>query len=200
MKITKYEVKGLNGRVNFAFDFHDDINILTGLNGAGKTTALKLAWYLLSGSTARVRNEIDFKSCRLVTDKFDLRLERIAGSRDIKFYFSGQHSLKEGTFDEYLAFDSDGDPIADGEDVLRDMIGNYSEKSIFFPTFRWHPQGVQGSRLRLHKIQTLSLTSGRSSSRFQKSYRTACINLYAPYQQKILLRFSRNAMPKYLKV
>lgn len=161
MKIRTYEVKRLNGRVNFSFDFHDDINILTGLNGAGKTTALKLAWYLLSGSTIRVRNEIDFKSCALATDKFEVRLERMSGSKDIKYQFKSQTHEEDGTFDD-VAFDSDGEPVADGEDALRDLIRVVSEKSIFFPTFRRIEGGYSLGSSRRARFNN-SLVSSESS-------------------------------------
>lgn len=136
MKIKRFEVRGLNKHVSFDFEFHDDINIFTGLNGSGKTSALKLAWYLVSGSTIRVRNEIDFKSCRMITDKFDVALERSSGT--IKFAFQNlvDGSSRSGRFDEIIAFDSDGDPVVDGEDELRDLIRGLSERSIYFPTFR----------------------------------------------------------------
>lgn len=137
MKIKKFEVSGLNDRVDFDFSFHDDINILTGVNGSGKTTALKLAWYLASGNTIRIRNEITFQSCSMVTDSFRVELQRSAG-RDIKFSFSSGDADDKpyvSTFDE-VEFDSDGDPLSDGEDFLRDLIRGASKTSIYFPTFR----------------------------------------------------------------
>lgn len=136
MKIKRFEVSGLNGRVDFAFNFHEDLNILTGVNGAGKTTALKLLWYTLSGNTVRIRNEIDFVSCYLETDEYSLRMNRALDGRDIGFKFSSPMHEESGAFDEWVHFDSDGDPISDGEDLLRELILNQSSGSIFFPTFR----------------------------------------------------------------
>lgn len=138
MKIKLFEVKGLNKRVSFNFEFHDDLNILTGVNGSGKTTALKLAWYLLSGSLIRVRREIDFKYCRLLTTSFDLELERLSGN-DIRYEFTvfdESDGAETGTFLDPISIDSDGDVIEDGEDWLSARIRSVSDRSIFFPTFR----------------------------------------------------------------
>lgn len=149
MKIKRLEVKGLNKRVSFDLDFHEDLNIITGVNGSGKTTALKLAWYLVSGSTIRVRREIDFKSCRLLTDAFDLKLERIS-SLDIKYEFRdlSEEEVSSGLFSEPFDIDSDGDVVEDGEDRLRDLIRSYSDRSIFFPTFRRIEGGYSISKSR----------------------------------------------------
>ena len=50
--IRKIEVKGLNNRVDGAWEFNEDLNVITGRNGSGKTTLLKLIWYLISGNIA----------------------------------------------------------------------------------------------------------------------------------------------------
>lgn len=136
MKIKTFEVSGLSKRTDFSFNFHDDINILTGINGSGKTTALKLAWYIVSGNFARLRNEIKFKKCSLTTDTFSLSLENIADN-DIGFELrsNDKDEMESGTFNENH-YDSDGDPFSDGEDFLRDLIRELSPSSIYFPTFR----------------------------------------------------------------
>ena len=64
--IKELVVKGLNGNQNFHLSFHKDINILTGRNGAGKTTILKLIWYLISGNIERALEEINFEYARIV--------------------------------------------------------------------------------------------------------------------------------------
>ncbi len=166
MKIRSFEVNGLNKRVDFAFEFHDDLNILTGVNGSGKTTALKLAWYLISGSTIRVRREIQFKSCRLITDAFDLRLDRVSGG-DIAYIFKpselGKNS-ESGHFSDPVHIDSDGDVVEDGEDHLSALIRSYSDRSIFFPTFRRIEGGYSISKTRARGRGATSLFAAPSES------------------------------------
>ncbi len=50
MKIKQLKIKNLQNRINCDFKFNEDINIVTGQNGSGKTTILKLLWYLVSGN------------------------------------------------------------------------------------------------------------------------------------------------------
>jgi len=50
--IKQLEITGFLGRKSpLNMDFHDDLNIITGFNGAGKTNLLKLIWYTISGNT-----------------------------------------------------------------------------------------------------------------------------------------------------
>src|SRR5260221_10041946 len=66
--IKSLKAVGLNGRMSFDLQFHEDINILTGKNGSGKTTLLKLLWYAISGNLERIIQEITFDSFELETD------------------------------------------------------------------------------------------------------------------------------------
>ncbi|MFM7600931.1 MAG: AAA family ATPase [Pseudanabaena sp.] len=50
MKLKRVSIKGLNNKVDCDFEFHDDINVVTGMNGCGKTTFLKMLWYVISGN------------------------------------------------------------------------------------------------------------------------------------------------------
>lgn len=73
MKIKKFEVHGLHGSDEpLILNFNDDLNILSGRNGAGKTTILKLMWYLISGNFDKAVAEINFKRAKLITDKYEL--------------------------------------------------------------------------------------------------------------------------------
>ncbi|TDM55613.1 hypothetical protein ETZ94_19065 [Acinetobacter baumannii] len=48
MKIESFAVTGLHGtRGPIYLEFHKDLNILSGRNGAGKTTILKMMWYFI---------------------------------------------------------------------------------------------------------------------------------------------------------
>jgi predicted ATP-binding protein involved in virulence len=67
-RIQSLEVSNLFGRYTYHFDaFRDDFNIFTGSNGTGKTTLLKLMWYMISGNVRQALLEIEFAEARLVT-------------------------------------------------------------------------------------------------------------------------------------
>ena len=55
--IKRLVVKGLHGKFDFDLAFNEDLNILTGKNGSGKTTILKLLWYLISGNLHRITSD-----------------------------------------------------------------------------------------------------------------------------------------------
>lgn len=50
MKITRFEAKEVNGYLNFDIKFNESLTFLIGINGSGKTTAIKLILGLLSPS------------------------------------------------------------------------------------------------------------------------------------------------------
>ena len=73
MKIKKFEVIGLfDYEKPITINLNEDLNILSGRNGAGKTTILKLMWYLISGNFDKAAAEIKFKSAKIITDKYEL--------------------------------------------------------------------------------------------------------------------------------
>ena len=74
--IQYLKVEGLNDQFNYKLEFNEDLNIFTGTNGCGKTTLLKLIWYLISGNIHQISHEIPFKSVSIETDLFSLSLER----------------------------------------------------------------------------------------------------------------------------
>jgi ABC-type lipoprotein export system ATPase subunit len=72
--IKRLIVRKLNGRSDFDLCFNEDMNILTGKNGCGKTTLLKLAWYMVSGNFDCILAEIDFEYAEIITDSFALSI------------------------------------------------------------------------------------------------------------------------------
>lgn len=130
--IHSLNVSKLNNRMSFDLQFHPDINIVTGKNGSGKTTVLKLLWYVVSGNIERILPEISFESFSLVTDQF-------------KFVMSTERSLKRSLV--HLSFDCGSrsrelerpiDRFYDWEELqsVNRSIVEAQGSSIFFPTFR----------------------------------------------------------------
>jgi predicted ATPase len=76
--IKSFKVTGLWGHQDYTFDdnISDDVNILTGSNGSGKTTILKLMWYMLSGHILQSFIEINFKEAELISDKGSVVLRK----------------------------------------------------------------------------------------------------------------------------
>ncbi|GAH61246.1 unnamed protein product [marine sediment metagenome] len=52
--IKEFHAKNIFNKINCDLIFNSDINILTGINGSGKTTILKLIWYILSGNIEEI--------------------------------------------------------------------------------------------------------------------------------------------------
>ena len=48
MKVTKLHAKNVHGYLSIDIEFFDDLTFLTGLNGSGKTSALRLLMALLT--------------------------------------------------------------------------------------------------------------------------------------------------------
>ena len=67
--IKSLVVKGLWGRYDYDLQFNEDINIFTGSNGTGKTTLLKLLWYVYSGHYKQLVTEIFFKEIVITASK-----------------------------------------------------------------------------------------------------------------------------------
>jgi predicted ATPase len=75
MKINTLWIEGLNNsETPINIKFNDDINIITGRNGSGKTTILKLMWYCISGNIERAVDEIVFKEVTIETTAYNLRV------------------------------------------------------------------------------------------------------------------------------
>ena len=98
--IRKLEVKGLNNRVDGAWEFNEDLNVITGRNGSGKTTLLKLIWYLISGNLEQIIPDIPFRSVSIETDSFSLSISRPESDKGInlKCELTNQGSM-DGDFE-----------------------------------------------------------------------------------------------------
>ena len=136
--IRKLEVEGWSKPIKTPLNFNEDLNIITGANGSGKTTVLKLIWYLISGNLQRILPEIPFEFVSIVTDLFSLTLTRI-DSTEVQFV------SEDNTFSRSVNFtiivDSETGDIERSKDIeelraLNTDIASAMKNSLFFPTFR----------------------------------------------------------------
>lgn len=137
MKIKKLEIKGLHGNNEpLILDFNDDLNILSGRNGAGKTTILKLMWYLISGNFDKAVAEIKFDSVELETDIYKLFIKIDFNNKNTPFKcdlaLKRNNVLKNFEADEELTRLI---KTKKTEDITW-YLTQYIESSFFMPTFR----------------------------------------------------------------
>lgn len=132
MRIESFEVIGLNGREDkLSAAFGPGVNILTGRNGAGKTSILKLLWYIISGNITIALDEVTFLRATLKTDLYEITVFRInRNTCKIELTLAGRETaiFEDQTNDEeQWHIDAEQEP----NQILQDLGG-----SIFFPTFR----------------------------------------------------------------
>ena len=79
MKIVSFEIDGLLGRDEpIKYNLSDDLAILTGRNGAGKTSVLKLLWSVISGNILIGLLEVPFRTVTVVTDEYECKVYRLS--------------------------------------------------------------------------------------------------------------------------
>lgn len=132
--IKSLHVDGLNDHMTFKLDFFDDINIITGKNGAGKTTVLKLLWYAISGNLERIAPEIKFKSFSLKTDTTSISMKVVEKTPD-KSWRRPEFELKYSAGDKTESFVFRPHNTEKLSEANR-IISHRNNSSIFFPTFR----------------------------------------------------------------
>ena len=124
------EIRGLNRIANVCAEFHPDINIITGRNGSGKTTVLKIIWYLISGNLERIPREVSFDFARVVSEKSSVQIT--CSSDNEEFHVEASAGSWSTDFK------------CKREDVIREAPlikeSNHAiaraNSSVFFPTFR----------------------------------------------------------------
>jgi predicted ATPase len=131
MKLKSIEIADLLGRQGlFRANFNDDINILTGRNGSGKTSALKLLWYVLSGNILLALREIEFSRISVHTTEYTCTVYRLTRSTcKVEWSDSGGEKLLVDQVDE------DGDVYVNAEDEANSRLRSIGS-SLFLPTFR----------------------------------------------------------------
>lgn len=128
MKLKRVSIKGLNNKVDCDWDFRDDINIVTGINGCGKTTFLKMIWYTISGNIEYLISEINFESFELETSHFSLCLKRKDSGIEWEYIANEIRQNNIINLGEYIS----------SREIksLQSLIIENNTSSLFFPTFR----------------------------------------------------------------
>lgn len=129
--IQYLKIEGLNGNsAPLEFNFNNDLNLFTGLNGCGKTTILKIIWFANSGFIDGLLREINFKSLILKSDKYEIGI--IKDGKDIKLHLT----INNNIFPKEFSFENESFFLRRTLGEFHDEFKDYSEESIFFPTFR----------------------------------------------------------------
>ncbi len=133
MYIESVSVVGLFGRPgNITYAFNDDLNILTGRNGSGKTTIMKLVWSVISGNVLLALREINFKVCTINTSEYSCTVTRTGPLHcKIEMEVDGERHLFEDDSD-----DPELEAFTESAESKANPVIMSKGSSIFFPTFR----------------------------------------------------------------
>jgi predicted ATPase len=131
--LQHFSVSQLNGRTNCDLHFQPDLNIITGRNGSGKTTVLKLLWYLMSGNLERIFPEMSFDRLHLQTDAFSIAIRRTSNIKRKQVHIEvtpagGNPHTRQVRINE-------GD-LAIVLDPVNRLIVSFNTQSVYLPTFR----------------------------------------------------------------
>jgi len=108
---------------NFHLEFLPDLNLLTGRNGSGKTTILKILWCVISGHFDILAKEIDFSYLEVQTDQCEIKISQVNNSNNPKYEL----------IINYLNYPENNKHIKNHKLYL--ILEEY-HASLFFPTFR----------------------------------------------------------------
>lgn len=131
MKVIRFDVLGLLGKEGtVSMQFNDDINILTGRNGSGKTSVLKLLWFILSGNILLALKEVNFKKATLLTSEYECTIHRLTHNTcRVDWIVDGKKTVFEDMEDD------EENIIINAEDRPNELLSGIGS-SIFLPTFR----------------------------------------------------------------
>lgn len=136
--IKSLVVKGLWGRYDYDLQFNEDVNIFTGSNGTGKTTLLKMLWYVYSGNYAQLISEIQFQKLVIgIKNSNSIIVDR--GQAEIHYeLWDSKEQVRITSLGE--SWDSLAFQTSIGKDKIRNGFDRYlvpvENETYFFPTFR----------------------------------------------------------------
>lgn len=169
LKIESFEIDGLLGRADLQAPLDSDLAILTGRNGAGKTSVLKLLWSIISGNILIGLEEVEFKRARVVTDEYDCTVHR-TGRRTCVVDFS----VDGETF--RLEDDDDDEFGLPAETQANQRLTTYGS-SLFFPTFRRIEGGFSIARSQQVAFRSSIARQARARSDLEQALQAISVSL-----------------------
>lgn len=131
MWVKRVEVTDFLSRSDtLSVELQQDLTILTGRNGAGKTSLLKLIWYIISGNILLALKEVPFSRLLVETDRYTCEVTR-TGNLTCEILITAG----DKTFHYQDEEDDDGDVIENAEDRANPRLQR-TGSSVFLPTFR----------------------------------------------------------------
>ena len=113
MKINSFKAEKVHGYLSYDIEFFNELTFLIGINGSGKTSALKLILGLISPSYQYL-NQIDYKFAELICSSHDNERDIIItarqNSKDNTFSIglkSPQNTFEPQSFPRYIRNDDD---------------------------------------------------------------------------------------------
>lgn len=132
--IKRLKIVNLNGFTTFDNEFYPDVNILTGINGSGKTSVLRLAWYLMSANIERVFDDCSFDHLEMETTQFAIKITPSASRGNKQSVAVDYHDNEKNIFKKDIPlhdFRREIEPVNQITVQLKRPV-----PTVMFPTFR----------------------------------------------------------------
>ena len=162
MKIRKVTINELFGQETpIELNFKDDLNIITGANGSGKTTIMKLIWYVISGRIVKALTEVEFERISIETDGFEVSIIRTGGNT------CRVRWVEDGSAVEFRDVEDEDLIVVNAEDEPDARLAD-AFNTLFFPTFRRIEGGFSASKRPRRSL----LGSGDPTSELEKALKS----------------------------